>query len=87
MSNSYLSLGDAIQAFLRANGLADEVKIQGVINRWGQLMGKPIATNTEKMWYKEGILYIKVATPIWRNELGMARTQIKIWSTENWEQI
>ncbi|MCB0855321.1 MAG: DUF721 domain-containing protein, partial [Bacteroidetes bacterium] len=51
----YLSLGDAIQAFLDKYNLKEEAEIQSVIKDWEKLMGKPIATNTEKVWFNRGI--------------------------------
>ena len=72
----YLSLGEAIEAFLEKHGLKEDVKMQRVISDWERLMGAPIAQNTEKIWFKRGVLYIKVASPVWKNELQMARKKI-----------
>lgn len=73
----YLSLGDAIQQFLAKHGLQDTAKVQEVISQWDVFMGKPIAANTEKLWFKDGILYIKMSSPIWKNELSLARNKIR----------
>ena len=73
----YLSLGDAIQKFLAKHGLRETAKVQEVISQWDVLMGKPIANNTEKIWFNKGILYIKMSSPIWKNELSLARNKIK----------
>ncbi|MEL6592879.1 MAG: DUF721 domain-containing protein [Bacteroidota bacterium] len=73
---SYMDLGDAIDAFMHKHGLKDEADIQQVINNWEGLMGKPIAQNTEKIWFNKGIFYVKVKSPVWKNELQMARQKI-----------
>ena len=73
----YLSVADAISAFLKKYGLQDEADVQMVINEWAHIMGQPIATNTEKIWYEKGILFIRMSTPIWKNELQMARGKIR----------
>ncbi|MEZ4825904.1 MAG: DUF721 domain-containing protein [Bacteroidia bacterium] len=73
----YLSLGEAIQAFLDKHGLRDEASIQAVIQEWEKLMGAPIANNTEKIWFSKGILYVKMKSPLWKNELQLARTKIR----------
>ena len=73
----YLSLGDAIQAFLDKHGLKEETTIQTIIQEWPQLMGQPIATNTEKIWFNRGTFYVKMKSPIWRNELQLARMKIR----------
>ncbi len=72
-----MSLGDAINAFLNKHGLKDEADIQQVINNWEMLMGKPIAQNTEKIWFRNGIFFVKINSPVWKNELQMARQKIK----------
>lgn len=74
---SYLSLGEAIQAFLDKHGLKQETKIQQAIGEWPRLMGEPIAQNTEKIWFEGGTLYVKVKSPLWKNELQLARQKIK----------
>lgn len=76
MSN-YMDLGEAIRAFLAKHGLQDEADIQQVIAEWETLMGKPIAQATEKMWFNKGIFYIKIKSPVWKNELQMARMKIR----------
>jgi predicted nucleic acid-binding Zn ribbon protein len=73
----YLSLGDAIQAFLDKHGLKEEAEIQSIIQEWEKLMGKPIASNTEKIWFNRGTFYVKMKSPVWRNELQMARMKIR----------
>ncbi len=73
----YLSLGEAIQAFLDKHGLRQESKIQQIIAEWERLMGGPIAQNTEKVWFKDGVLYIKMTSPLWKNELQMARLKMR----------
>ena len=78
----YLSLGEAIQAFLEKHGIENETSIQEVIAEWEQFMGKPIAQNTEKIWFNKGILYIKMLSPVWRNELQLARLKIKTMINE-----
>ncbi len=76
-SNNYLSLGEAIEKFLERHGLKETAKIQEVLARWENLMGKPIAGNTEKIWFNKGTLYIKMKSPIWKNELLLARNKIR----------
>jgi predicted nucleic acid-binding Zn ribbon protein len=76
-NRQYLSIGDAIRLFLEKQGLSDDVMIQQVLMRWEELMGKPIATNTERLWFENGILFVKVSSPAWKHELGLARNRIR----------
>ena len=72
-----MSLGEAIQAFLDRHGLKEEAEVQRVIGDWEMLMGSAVAQNTQKIWFNKGILYVKIASPIWKSELQMARLKIK----------
>lgn len=72
-----MSMGEAIQAFLKKNGLEEKSLIQGVIGNWGTLMGRPIKENTERIWYRDGVLYVKMNNPVWRNELNLGRSKIR----------
>ncbi len=72
----YMSVGEAIKAFLDKNGLSTQAAVQAVISKWESLMGAAIAQNTEKIWFQRGVLYIKMSSPIWRSELQMARKKI-----------
>ncbi len=75
--NNYMSLGDAIERFLAKHKLQDKVLIQEVLTDWEKFVGTPIASNTEKVWFEKGTLFIKVSSPTWRNELNMARFRLK----------
>lgn len=77
MARSYLSLGDAIQAFLKKHKLKDEADIQQIIMDWEQIMGKPIAQRTGKLYLRGHTFCIHVTDPVWRQELQMARGKIK----------
>lgn len=73
----YLDLGQAITLFLETHGLRDEAEMRGMIAQWETLMGKPIANNTQKVWYKDRTLFVQMASPVWRNELSLGKTQLK----------
>lgn len=73
----YLDLGQAITLFLETHGLRDEAEMRGMIAQWETLMGKPIANNTQKVWYKDKTLFVQMASPVWRNELALGKTQLK----------
>lgn len=72
-----MSLGEAIELYLQSNGLKERVQVEQVIAKWPTLMGKAIAENTEKVWFRSGIFYIRMRHPVWKQELGMAKGKIK----------
>ncbi len=75
-NREYMSLRDAIDQFLSQHGLKDKAKTQQVIVNWEQIMGKPLAEQTEKIWYQQHILYLKIPSPVWRQELNSAKREI-----------
>ena len=72
-----MSIGEAIEAYLKERGLTSDVAIQKVLNSWPRIMGNAISENTEKAWFNNGIFYLKMRTPVWKNELAMARSKIR----------
>ena len=80
--SDYVSLGDAITRFLKKYQLQDDMLIQSVLTEWEKYVGAPIAAHTEKLWFDKGILYVKVSSPAWKNELMMARTRIRLMINE-----
>lgn len=76
-TNEYMSLGDAIDLYFKESGLRIDVQIQKIIVDWVNIVGKPIANNTERIWFDRGILYVKVTSSVWRQELSMVRTHLK----------
>jgi predicted nucleic acid-binding Zn ribbon protein len=72
-----MSLGEAIEHYLQSNGLKEKVQVEQLIMDWPRLMGKTIAENTEQLWFRSGIFYVRMKSPIWKTELGFAKSKIK----------
>lgn len=74
-----ISLGDAIQKFLKESGLEEKAQVKKVIHEWERIMGKPVAENTKNKWFNEntGIFYIEMSNPVWKSELNLARGRIR----------
>lgn len=77
MRKNDLSIGEAIEHYLQSNGLKEKVLIERVILDWPRIMGKAIAENTDQLWFRSGIFYVRMKSPIWKMELGLAKTKIK----------
>lgn len=75
--NNEMSLGEAIKAYMKQNNLHDTAAVQKVMQDWGRLMGRPIQENTEKIWFREGILYVRMNNPVWKSELNLGRSKIR----------
>ncbi len=77
MRRNDMSVGEAIEFYLKQNGLTEKVDVERVISEWPKIMGKAIAENTEQLWFRSGVFYVKMKTPIWKNELAMGKSKIK----------
>lgn len=72
-----LSIGEAIEAFLEERGLKNQAAAERVITYWPQVVGHAIAENTESLWFREGVFYVRMRHPMWKNELSMAKSKLR----------
>lgn len=70
-------MGDGIRLFLQANRLEDEADMRGVIANWEQLVGKAIASRTDKLWFQDGTFFVQITSPVWKNELSFSKLRLK----------
>ena len=77
MRRNDMSLGEAIEFYLQSNGLKEKVQVEQLIMDWPRIMGKAIADHTEHLWFRAGIFYVRMKNPVWKTELGFAKSKIK----------
>lgn len=70
------SMKDAVKDFLKASGLEDEYKLKTILGKWEQLVGKPIALRTEKLYIQNKVLFIKMNSSVMRDELKHQKSKI-----------
>lgn len=76
MKDDILSIGDAIRYYMSVNGLLDEADMRKVIADWENMMGKAVALHTRNIWYRDNVLFLEMSTPVWKNELMLAKRKI-----------
>ncbi len=77
-------LGDLIKEFSRQENVSDKLRAYQVVGEWENIVGDAIARNTEIVRVENGILYVKVATSAWRNELVFMKPSILKKIRENY---
>jgi hypothetical protein len=77
MRKNDISLGDAIDLFLKNQKLGNEVHEARMQSYWPELMGASVARQTERLWFKDGVLHIKLAHPLLRRELQFSKDKIR----------
>jgi predicted nucleic acid-binding Zn ribbon protein len=67
---------DAINDFLKASGLDEEYRVKTILGKWEQLVGKPIAQRTEKLYIQNKVLFIAMNSSVMREELQHQKSRI-----------
>jgi len=69
-------LGALLKKMLDELGLSSRLRQYDVVSSWPEIVGDQIARVTEAYKVDRGILFIRVRTSEWRNELLMRKPEI-----------
>ena len=70
------SFRNAFKDFLKEENLEHTYQQKHLITNWEQIMGKTIASRTQKLFFKDKVLFIKVSSAPLKNEMLVAKPQI-----------
>ena len=70
-------LSDVIQAFVKEKNLQKKFDEIDVISSWEKILGKTVSSYTERVGLYNGILFVKMKSPVVKNELMMMKEDIK----------
>ena len=70
------TLGEAIESLLKEYKIKGKFEESRLKATWEEMMGKPIARRTEKIFLKEGVLCVKLNSAPLRQELSMAKSKV-----------
>ncbi|MEM6641499.1 MAG: DUF721 domain-containing protein [Bacteroidota bacterium] len=70
------SFRTAFEDFLKEENLTPTYKQKKLIANWEQVMGRTISSRTEKLFFKEKVLFIKVSSAPLKNEMLQAKQRI-----------
>ncbi len=70
-------LSEVLKQYVEQNKLQTKLSEVDIVGSWERLMGKTVASYTEDIRITNGTLFIKLKSPILKNELIMMREQIK----------
>ena len=63
-------VGKALDAFLKASGLADSLSKRGIRDTWRETVGNEVCEHTRVAGLRKNILIIEVDSAPWLNELA-----------------
>lgn len=67
-------ISEIIQEFLKKNNMKGRLDETTITQKWEEVIGKPMAKYTKKVYVSKGVLYVEVTSSVARNELVMNRS-------------
>lgn len=67
-------ISEIIQELLKKNNMKGRLDETTITQKWEEVVGKPMARYTGKIYVNRGILYVEVTSSVARNELMMNRS-------------
>lgn len=74
--NNTEKLSQILKSYIEQNNLQPKLSELDVLNSWEAVMGKTVASYTEDIQIRNGTLFLRISSPMLRNELVMMREQI-----------
>ena len=69
-------LGDILRSVLSERGYLKQCLEAEIISQWPDIVGEKIADVTECTDVRNGIMYVKVSSSSWRNEISFLKKEI-----------
>jgi predicted nucleic acid-binding Zn ribbon protein len=68
-----ISLGEAINDFIRETNIGGKLSEVSIVNSWEETVGRAISSRTTKIYIRDHVLYVHLSSSVVRNELMMLR--------------
>jgi predicted nucleic acid-binding Zn ribbon protein len=75
--SSAVPVGAGLRDLVRRLGIATRLNEYRVLTEWGEIVGEQIARVAVAERIERGILFVAVASPVWRTELSLRRVEIR----------
>ena len=69
-------IGDVFAQLFRDLGIDRAIQQNVAVNRWAEIVGERIAVISEAEKIEKGVLFVKVSSPVWRNELVFMKASL-----------
>jgi len=70
-------IGEALEELVQKLGIKKKLQEYDAVLRWEEIVGQQIARVTVATRITKGILFVRVKSSAWRNELTMRKVEIK----------
>lgn len=72
-ANSPQALGDVLRTLIDQLGYREGIDAARAVEAWPELAGPTVMGVTEKVWMRNGQLFVKVRSAAWRHQLHLQR--------------
>jgi len=72
-----ISIAEAIKDYISEMNLGDKLAETSLISSWEEIVGRAISSRTSKIYVKDHIMYVHLASSVVRNELMMLRESLR----------
>jgi hypothetical protein len=80
-------LKNILQRYIKAIGGEQKIIQIRLLKNWETLMGKNISEQTQRIYFKNKVIYLKIRSSVVKHELYMMKTEIIKHLTQNIDQI
>jgi hypothetical protein len=80
-------LKSVLERYIKAIGGEQKIKQIQLMRNWDQLMGKNIHKQTQSIYFKNNIIYLKIRSSVVKHELFMMKSEIIKHLMQNISQI
>ena len=70
------SIAEVIRQYLQELQIERKIKEVGLTSEWEEVVGKIIASKTEKITIRDGIMYVHIRSSVVKSELMMIREEL-----------
>ncbi len=70
------ALGNVFTQLFRDLGIDKAIQQNMAVSRWAEIVGERISQISEADRIENGVLYVKVSSPVWRNELTFMKSNL-----------
>ncbi len=69
-------IGNVFTQLFRDLGIDNAIQQNMAVTRWAEIVGERIAEISEAERIESGVLFVKVSSPVWRNELVFMKSNL-----------
>ncbi|SIT89434.1 Protein of unknown function [Pontibacter indicus] len=70
------TIGDSIKGLLKAYRLQGKLNEVDLVQRWEEIMGKPIALKTKELYFRDQKLFVRLTSAPLKHELNMSKSKV-----------